>query len=206
MAGEEDDEEVVGPGALRDVGEGGGEVVAAGVGVEAEVDAVVAEEEVGPAEAEQRESLEHQIQAILAFLGPFFFVVTGAQVELGQLGSPSDFGVLLLVTLLAVIGKLVGCGVGALPLGKRSALIVGVGMIPRGEVGIIVASLGQQAGVFTGATYAIIIAMSLLTSVIAPPVLKRLLAGSPSEDSPQRPEEAGADPSLLVPVEETGHE
>jgi Kef-type K+ transport system membrane component KefB len=70
-------------------------------------------------------------------------------------------------------------------------------MVPRGEVGIIVASLGQQAGVFSGTTYALIIAMSLLTSVIAPPVLKALLAGAPQEALP--------DASLLVPVEETGH-
>lgn len=51
-------------------------------------------------------------------------------------------------------------------------------MVPRAEVGIIVASLGQPAGVFYGTTYAILIAMSLLTSVIAPPLLKALLVGS----------------------------
>jgi Kef-type K+ transport system membrane component KefB len=56
-------------------------------------------------------------------------------------------------------------------LGTRSALIVGVGMVPRGEVGIIIASLGKQAGVITDALYATIIAMSLLTSVVAPPAL-----------------------------------
>jgi Kef-type K+ transport system membrane component KefB len=48
-------------------------------------------------------------------------------------------------------------------------------MVPRGEVGIIIASLGLQAGIFNGPTYAIIIAMSLLTSVIAPPLLGLLL-------------------------------
>jgi Kef-type K+ transport system membrane component KefB len=145
------------------------------------------------AEAEQRLLLEKQIQAILAFLGPYFFVVTGARIELAQLGTPSTLGVLLLVTLLAVIGKLVGCGLGALPLGKKSALIVGVGMIPRGEVGIIIASLGQKAGVFTGATYAIIIAMSLLTSVIAPPALKALLSKAEREQPPQPGEEGEAE-------------
>ncbi|HEY3267785.1 MAG TPA: cation:proton antiporter [Armatimonadota bacterium] len=132
------------------------------------------------AEAEQRPTLEKQIRAIMAFLVPFFFVVTGMKVNLGALGGWHAVGTLALVTGLAVVGKVVGCGVGAWSLGRKSALIVGVGMVPRGEVGIIVASLGQKAGLFSGSIYAVIIAMSLLTSVLAPPVLKALLPRSES--------------------------
>ena len=62
-----------------------------------------------------------------------------------------------------------------LSLGTRGALVVGVGMIPRGEVGIVIASLGLAAGVFPNDVYAIIVAMSLLTSVVTPPVLALLL-------------------------------
>jgi Kef-type K+ transport system membrane component KefB len=149
------------------------------------------------AESQQRHALEKQFQPIMAFLVPFFFVVTGAQVNLKELASGTVLGTLLLVTVLAVLSKLIGCALGALSLGKRSALIVGMGMVPRGEVGIIVASLGQQAGVFTDTTYAIIIAMSLLTSVIAPPALKALLAGVPPESTEDAP--------FLTSVEETGH-
>jgi Kef-type K+ transport system membrane component KefB len=130
------------------------------------------------AETTQREALEKQLRPILAFLVPFFFVVTGAKVVLADLGTLSALGALLIVTLLAIIGKLVGGGLGALSLGTKDALIVGTGMVPRGEVGIIVASLGLQAGVFSGRTYAIIIAMSLLTSIVAPPVLGVLLKGN----------------------------
>ncbi|RYG67627.1 cation:proton antiporter, partial [bacterium] len=83
-------------------------------------------------------------------------------------------------TALAVVGKVVGGALGARSLGKRSAFIVGVGMVPRGEVGIIVASLGRQADVFNNEIYALIIAMSLLTSIITPPVLKWQLDGLPS--------------------------
>ncbi len=137
------------------------------------------------AETQQRHTLEKQLQPIMAFLVPFFFVVTGAKVNLGDLGSLSALGSLAVVTLLAIIGKLLGSGLGALPLGKKPALIVGTGMVPRGEVGIIIASLGQEAGIFTGTTYAIIIAMSLLTSVIAPPALGALLAREPRE--PEEP-------------------
>jgi Kef-type K+ transport system membrane component KefB len=151
------------------------------------------------AETRQRHALEQQVQVLMALLVPFFFVVTGAQVELAALASWPVLGTLLLVTALAVVGKLVGCGLGAWSLGARGAAVVGVGMVPRGEVGIIVASLGLSAGVFPPTTYAIIIAMSLLTSMMAPPVLKVLLAGS--APTPPTDEEASA----LHPVEATGH-
>ena len=155
------------------------------------------------AETRQRHTLEKQLLPIMAFVVPFFFVVTGAKVNLSELGSAAAIGSLVVVTVLAIVGKLVGCGLGALSLGRKRALIVGMGMVPRGEVGIIVASLGQQAGVFTGTTYAIIIAMSLITSIIAPPVLNKLLAGAPAEPLSVEDME---DTSLLIPVEETGHQ
>ncbi len=128
------------------------------------------------AETAQRHTLETQLRPILALLVPFFFVVTGAQVNLRALGTIPALSTLAMVTVLAIAGKLVGCGVGALSLGRRSALIVGVGMVPRGEVGIIVASLGRHAGVFSETMYGVIIAMSLLTSVVAPPALAPLFA------------------------------
>ncbi len=132
------------------------------------------------AETEQQHTLERQLQPIAALIVPFFFVVTGAQVDLGQFSSASAIATLMVVTVLAVLSKLAGCGLGALSLGGRPALIVGVGMIPRGEVGIIVASLGLQMKVFGESIFAIIVAMSLLTSVIAPPILGRLLADKPA--------------------------
>ena len=134
------------------------------------------------AETKQRQTLEKQLQPITALLVPFFFVVTGARVNLSDLGSVPVLGVLLLVTLLAIAGKVLGCGGAALSLGRKPALIIGMGMVPRGEVGIIIASLGRQAGVFSGTTYAIIIAMSLLTSIIAPPALGILLKGNNLHD------------------------
>ena len=154
------------------------------------------------AESQQRHALEKQIQPIMAFLVPFFFVVTGTKVDLSQLASWPVLGSLLVVTLLATVGKMVGCGLGALSLGRNQALIIGVGMVPRGEVGIIVASLGLTAGVFTNSTYAIIIAMSLLTSVIAPPVLGKLLQNEPPEKSETNDE---YEPSQLTAVDENGY-
>jgi Kef-type K+ transport system membrane component KefB len=157
------------------------------------------------AESQQRHTLERQIQPIMALLVPFFFVLTGAKISLAALASGSALLTLLVITVLAVIGKLVGCGLGALSLGRGSALIVGVGMIPRGEVGIIVATLGKSAGVFSDSVYALIIAMSLLTSIIAPPVLTVLLKRVP--EPPQDPALADEeDVSLLVSVDASGRE
>ena len=135
-------------------------------------------------EIRQRHTLEHQLQPITAFLVPFFFVVTGANVQVRQFGNVATLLTLLLVVGLAVVSKLIGCGLGAWSLGRRKALIVGVGMVPRGEVGIIVASLGKQAGVFNDTIYALIIAMSLITSIIAPPILKMLLKREKTDAEP----------------------
>jgi Kef-type K+ transport system membrane component KefB len=126
-------------------------------------------------ETRQRETLEHQTKPLLALMTPFFFVMTGTKVELAQLANADALLTLAFITAIAVVSKLVGGYLGALPMGKRGALIVGVGMIPRGEVGVVVASLGLAAGVFSARTYALIVAMSLLTAMVTPPVLALLL-------------------------------
>jgi Kef-type K+ transport system membrane component KefB len=122
-------------------------------------------------ESRQREKLEHQMQPLLALLTPFFFVMTGSKVELAQLADAGALLTLALITAIALVSKLIGGFLGALALGRRGALIVGVGMMPRGEVGVVIASLGLAAGVFSPRTYALIVAMSLLTSVVTPPLL-----------------------------------
>lgn len=126
-------------------------------------------------ETRQRETLEHQTQPLLALMTPFFFVMTGSKVELAQLASGDALLALAAITAIAIVSKLAGGFLGALSLGRRGALIVGVGMIPRGEVGVVVASLGLAAGVFSPRTYALIVAMSLLTAMVTPPVLALLL-------------------------------
>jgi len=127
-------------------------------------------------ETPQREELEHQTQPLLALMTPFFFVLTGAKIELAQLADTNTLLALATITAIALVSKLAGGFLGALALGRRSATIVGVGMMPRGEVGVVIASLGLAAGVFSARTYALIVAMSLLTSVITPPLLSFLFA------------------------------
>jgi Kef-type K+ transport system membrane component KefB len=136
-------------------------------------------------ETRQRETLERQTQPLLALMTPFFFVMTGSKVELAQLADAETLLTLALITSIALLSKLIGGYLGALSLGRRGALIVGVGMMPRGEVGVVIASLGLAAEVFSAHTYALIVAMSLLTSVVTPPLLAILFkplrdAGEPA--------------------------
>ena len=126
-------------------------------------------------ETRQHKQLEQQTRPLLTLLTPFFFVMTGAKVRLTELTSAEALGLLAMATVLALLTKLAGGWLGALKLGPRAALTVGVGMMPRGEVGVVIASLGLAAHVFSERMYAVIIAMSLLTSVIAPPILAALL-------------------------------
>ena len=126
-------------------------------------------------ETRQQHTLEKQTQPLLALLTPFFFVITGSKIDLQQLASGEALWMLTVVTVIAIVSKLLGGYLGALSLGQRGAAIVGFGMVPRGEVGVVIASLGLAAGVFNDRTYAIIVAMSLLTAMVTPPVLAVLL-------------------------------
>ncbi|HTV84032.1 MAG TPA: cation:proton antiporter [Dyella sp.] len=126
-------------------------------------------------ETRQQHTLEHQLQPLLALLTPFFFVLTGSKINLQLLGSADALIALAVVTVIAVVSKLLGGFLGALSLGRLGASIVGFGMVPRGEVGVVIASLGLAAGVFNDQMYAIIVAMSLLTAMITPPILAVLL-------------------------------
>ena len=135
-------------------------------------------------ERPRREELEHQMQPLLAFLTPFFFVLTGAKIDLSVFANTEALWMLAVVTVIAVISKFVGGYLGSMSLGRNGAAIVGVGMVPRGEVGVVIASLGLASGVFSNQTYAVIVAMSLLTSIITPPVLAVLLKRSAGPAAP----------------------
>lgn len=139
------------------------------------------------AESPHRHSLHKQLEPIIVFIVPFFFVVSGAMVDLSQLASFESVMMVIVVTVLATLTKFIGCGAGALKLGKKSAAIIGIGMVPRGEVGIIIASLGKQMGLFSEQIFSVLIVMSLLTSVIAPPALGALFASQKDDEGSDTP-------------------
>jgi Kef-type K+ transport system membrane component KefB len=126
------------------------------------------------AEFSEEYHLVEKAEAIYAFLVPFFFFVMGSHINLAVMASGEIIWLALVITVLAVVGKLVGCGIGALSLGRLGALIVGVGMVPRGEVGIIVAMLGLRLQAIPESMYALVIFMSVVTTLAVPPVLRVL--------------------------------
>ena len=133
------------------------------------------------AATEGRHDLAERMEGLVQFTTPFFFGYIGLQVDLGVAWSVAGFA--LVVTLVALATKVVGCGVGALRAGPRSALAIGVGMMPRGEVGIIVALIGLSMAVIPNELYAVVVAMSLLTTLVTPPILVwafRRLPGAPA--------------------------
>jgi Kef-type K+ transport system membrane component KefB len=132
------------------------------------------------AETEYQEWLHEKLIDLNEFIVPFFFVVVGMSVDIRAFGSWSMIGTLVLITLLATLGKLAGGWLGA----KEDRAIIGIGMVPRGEVGVIVASLGKAFGVLSASTYSLLVGMSLLTSVVAAPVLMRLIKNKSEDLSP----------------------
>ena len=128
-------------------------------------------------EAKERYDLERQAKPIYEFLVPFFFVVTGTKVDLTAFRDPQVLGLALGVTALAIVGKLLGGGLASIGLPARSALVVGTGMTPRGEVGLVVASIGTGLGIISGDAFAAVVFMSLATTLLAPPALVWLYRG-----------------------------
>ena len=126
------------------------------------------------AETKDQSPIEEEVAPLYAFFPPFFFAYIGIQVSLSVLADPGTLALLAGVTILAVLTKFVGAYAGALRLGRRDAAFVGAGMVPRGEVGIIVAGIGAATGTIDAELFAVIVAMSVLTTLIVPPVLRRL--------------------------------
>ncbi|MBI4985041.1 MAG: cation:proton antiporter [Rhodocyclales bacterium] len=122
-----------------------------------------------------RHQHEHMIEPIGYFFVPVFFVLTGMQVDLRTLADPATLGVALGLTAAAIAGKLVA-GVFARQAG---GWIVGWGMVPRGEVGLIFAMVGRQLGVIDESLFSVLVIMVILTTLITPPVLTWLLKRQP---------------------------
>ncbi len=129
------------------------------------------------AEADESFELQRQARPIYDFLTPFFFVIIGTAVDPEAFKDPEVLGIALAVTGLAIAGKLAGGGLGARGLPTRSAAIIGVGMVPRGEVGLVAAGIGAGIGAVSNDMFAVVVFMSIATTLVAPPVLARAVSG-----------------------------
>lgn len=119
--------------------------------------------------------LRQQAGAVSSFVVPFFLATIGLRVSIHALANGRALYLLGAITGIAIVTKLLACGLSALPLGRRSALLVGLGMIPRGEVGIVVAAESLRIAAIPTAFYSIGITMAVLTSLIGPLLLRLVL-------------------------------
>ena len=119
--------------------------------------------------------LINKFETITALFISFFFVHVGLQVEIGAFNNLHAVVEVVIIIGLAVLSKYIGCGCGAKladrSISKESFNIIGFGMVPRGEVGIIIASIGLTGGILSNELYSVIVMMAVATTIIAPPIL-----------------------------------
>jgi Na+:H+ antiporter len=136
------------------------------------------------------ESVAHRVhdlaQGVTELLVPFFLAGIGLHLDLSALSNWATLSLSGLILLAAILSKFIGCAAGAWRLGWADASRVGVGMIPRGEVGMVVAQIGQSLGVIGEQVYAVVVVMSVATTLAAPPLLKLVYSGreKPSDGLP----------------------
>jgi len=130
------------------------------------------------APTEQAHAIELGIVRLSNVFVPIFFVAVGAAVDVRTFGSREVVVMGLALTAVAIVTKFAA---GCVPVWVRARkALIGVGMIPRGEVGLIFAQTGLAAGAVDAGEYSAIMLMVLVTTFIAPPLLRRLLAGASS--------------------------
>ena len=157
------------------------------------------------AETTKRKQIEEQILPIADMLVPVFFVTVGARTDLSVLNPmvPSNREGLVMAAFLvviAIIGKVV---TGFTVFGKEpvNRLAIGVGMVPRGEVGLVFAGVGSASGVLSESLEAAIIVMVILTTFLAPPMLRVVFQADEGDKSDGTGDVASSD---AVPVLEGG--
>lgn len=130
------------------------------------------------ARTEKGQEIEREVYDIAQFFIPIFFVVVGAAVDLSSI-SPFDpatrpfflFG--LLLTVVGIVGKVLA---GFSAFGKVRRIVIGVGMVPRGEVGLIFAQIGLSTGLLNAGLFSSVTLMVIATTFMTPPILRVLLS------------------------------
>ncbi len=118
--------------------------------------------------------LAHGVTELLV---PFFLTGIGLHVDLTAFTDPRNILLAAVILFAAVLSKFIGCGIGAYGLGRVDALRVGVGMIPRGEVGMVVAQIGLGFGIIKQNVYGVVVFMSVATTIVAPPLINIAFRG-----------------------------
>ena len=154
-------------------------------------------------DTELKHRIEKQVGYISGVLSTIFFVVIGMQVDFSAFGEAANLalviGFAVVLSLFGIISKFVGSGAPALlfKFNRLGASRIGFGMMPRGEVTLIVAGIGLSAQIVDSTIYSIVVVMTVVTTIIAPIVLIKLFrngkSGMHDQDSPlaQPPEGIG---------------
>lgn len=121
------------------------------------------------------ESVSHRVHdlahGITELLVPFFLAGIGLHFDVSAFADRSLLLLGILIVIAAVLSKLIGCGLGATGMGTKDMLRIGLGMVPRGEVGMVVAQLGLSMAVIEKPVYSVVVFMAVATTVVAPPLL-----------------------------------
>ena len=139
------------------------------IGVAAIVGAFLAGLAFGEITGSRVRDLTHGVSELLV---PFFLAGIGLHVDLTAFSDWKNGLLAAAILAAAIVSKFIGCGLGAWSLGKVEALRVGVGMIPRGEVGMVVAQIGLGFGIIRQNIYGVVVFMSVATTIVAPPLIK----------------------------------
>lgn len=137
--------------------------------------------------------VEELVSSIGLVLIPVFFVYTGLQINFGSLLQPRLYLIAGIISLVALLGKLVA---GFAAKGEwKEKMLVGMSMVPRGEVGLIFAATGKSLGVLNDELFSVIVLVVVMTTFVAPPVIKRMaLALHPDKVDRQETPAKGGQP------------
>jgi len=147
-------------------------------------------------------TLEDLLHPISAFLVPVFFVVTGLNTDLSSVAAPGVLGLAAALTAAGVVGKL-ACGLGVVQRGV-DRLTVALGMVPRGEVGLIFAGVGLSLKVggrpvLDAGTYSALVILVIATTLVTPPALRWSLGRRPATPGPEAGGAPGGGPPAATP-------
>jgi len=131
--------------------------------------------------------LSHGVAELLV---PFFLAGLGLHLDLRALANPSTMLLAVVILAAAIVSKFIGCGLGAAGLGKTDMIRIGVGMVPRGEVGMVVAQIGLGMGVISQPVYGVVVFMAVATTLVAPPLLAPAFRGLLKPAAAQQPSPA----------------
>ncbi|HYI95284.1 MAG TPA: cation:proton antiporter [Bryobacteraceae bacterium] len=132
------------------------------------------------------ESVSHRVHdlthGITEMLVPFFLAGIGLHLDVAAFADQRLLILAIVILIAAVLSKLIGCGVGAIGLGSKEMIRIGCGMVPRGEVGMVVAQLGLSMQVIEKPVYAVVVFMAVATTLVAPALLNMAYKDAPTKD------------------------